>query len=202
MKSKLRGVSRKLIYGDFHLYYKEKGLSTLIGVDVKNSFSSVMMDLSKVSYAAYLIELVDQIVKQNDDPKVYELLKDTLLKIESGLDPEVLTNIIQLKLLDFLGVTPNIDSCSICGNTKGIVTVDADKGGYICRSCYDNEPLFTEKTIGLIRMFYYVDIAKITKLDIESKDLKEIEQFLDDYYDRYTGIYLKSKTFLKKINSL
>ncbi len=47
MKSKLRGVSRKLIYGTFHIYYKEKGLSTLIGVDVKNSFSKTSMDLKK-----------------------------------------------------------------------------------------------------------------------------------------------------------
>ena len=30
MKNKLRGVSRKLIYGSFHIYYKENGLSTLI----------------------------------------------------------------------------------------------------------------------------------------------------------------------------
>ena len=30
LKSKLRGVSRKLVYGTFHIYYKENGLSTLI----------------------------------------------------------------------------------------------------------------------------------------------------------------------------
>ena len=34
MKSKLRGVSRKLVYGKFHIYYKENSLSTLISVDV------------------------------------------------------------------------------------------------------------------------------------------------------------------------
>ena len=42
MKSKLRGVSRKLVYGTFHIYYKENGLSTLIGVDVKNSFNEIL----------------------------------------------------------------------------------------------------------------------------------------------------------------
>ena len=32
--------------------------------------------------------------------------------------------------------------------------------------------------------------------------LKEINLFLDDYYDRYTGIYLKSKKFLKQIEKI
>ena len=31
---------------------------------------------------------------------------------------------------------------------------------------------------------------------------KEINDFLDDYYDRYTGLYLKSKKFLKTLESL
>ena len=35
IKSKLRGVSRKLVYGTFHVYYKENGLSTLITVDLE-----------------------------------------------------------------------------------------------------------------------------------------------------------------------
>ena len=39
IKSKLRGVSRKLIYGKFNVYYKPQGLSTLISVDLINSFS-------------------------------------------------------------------------------------------------------------------------------------------------------------------
>ena len=46
MKSKLRGVSRKLVYGTFHIYYKENGLSTLIGVYVKNSFNEILKDLT------------------------------------------------------------------------------------------------------------------------------------------------------------
>ena len=45
MKSKLRSVSRKLLYGTIHIYYKPSGLSTLISVDVKNSYSNILMDL-------------------------------------------------------------------------------------------------------------------------------------------------------------
>ena len=202
MKSKLRGVSRKLLYGTIHIYYKPNGLSTLIGVDVINSYSKTLMDLEKISYASFILDLINQVLKQTDSSEIFDLLKDTLNKLEEGLNPIALTNILELKLLDYLGVSPSIDSCAHCGSTKEIVTLSSDAGGYVCRSCYNNEPLVSDKTIKMIRMYYYVDIKNITKLDVSSEVTNEINRFLDDYYDRFTGLYIKSKDFLKKINSL
>lgn len=202
MKSKLRGVSRKLIYGTFHIYYKEKSLSTLIGIDVINSFSKTIMDLERISYASFLLDLTMQVLKQNDSEDIFELLKDTLLKLEEGLNSINLTNIMELKLLDYLGVSPSIDACTHCGSDKQIVTLSSDGGGYICKNCYQNEPLVSSETIKTIRMYYYVDIKSIKKLEIKPEVTKEINQFLDDYYDRYTGLYLKSKDFIRRINQI
>lgn len=202
IKSKLRGVSRKLIYGTFHVYFKQNGMSTLIGVDLINSFSNTIMDLEKISYASFMIDLVLQVVRQNNDQSIFDLFLATILKLEEGFSTVSLTNILELKLLDYLGVSPCIDSCSNCGSDKSIVTVSADTGGYICKNCYHNEGLVSEKTIKMIRMFYYVDIKNISKLDVSSEVNREIGQFLDQYYERYTGLYLKSKDFIKKINQL
>ena len=202
IKSKLRGVSRKLVYGTFNVYYKEKGLSTLISIDVINSFSKTVTDLEKISYASFIIDLTYQVVKQNDSEEIYSILKNILLKLEEGLDPLVLTNILEIKLLDYLGITPNIDSCTNCGSTKQIVTLSSEHGGYICKDCYQNEPLVNEKTIKLIRMYYYVDISSISKLEVSREVTKEINTFLDDYYDRFSGLYIKSKDIIKKINKL
>ena len=202
MKSKLRGVSRKLLYGTIHIYYKPNGLSTLIGVDVINSYSNTLMDLEKISYASFILDLINQVLKQTDSEEIFDLLKDTLNKLEEGLNPIALTNILELKLLDYLGVSPSIDACAHCGSDKQIVTLSSDAGGYVCKNCYNNEPLVIDKTIKMIRMYYYVDIKNITKLDVSSEVTNEINRFLDDYYDRFTGLYIKSKDFLKKINSL
>ena len=50
-------------------------------------------------------------------------------------------------------------------------------------------------------MFNYVDISKIRELNISDKNKNEINKFLEDYYDRYTGLYLKSKDFLKQLRN-
>lgn len=202
IKSKLRAVSRKLIYAKFYIYYKKDKISTLISVDLINSFNEILLDLTKISYASLIIDLVYQVVKQNDDKKVFDILRDGLIKINEGYAPNILTDIIKIKLLDYLGVSPIIDFCSNCGTTQDIITISAIDGGYVCRKCYTNQEIVSQKCIKLIRMFYYVDIKNITKLDISNEVVKEVEMFLDDYYDRYTGIYLKSREFLNKIAML
>ena len=95
---------------------------------------------------------------------------------------------------------PSLEGCSICGS-KSIVTLSSDKGGYLCPKCHTNEPLFSDKALKLVRMYTLVDIDKISKLDIKREVVSEINNFIDEYYDRYSGLYLKSKSFLKNISS-
>ena len=47
-----------------------------------------------------------------------------------------------------------------------------------------------------------IEKGKVSKLDISDRVILEISNFLDDYYDRYTGLYIKSKDFIKKIQVL
>lgn len=202
VKSKLRGVSRKLIYGTFNIYYKEDGVSTLISVDLINSFSHTMMDLEKISYSSFILDLVLQVVRQNNDSKIFELLRDSLIKIEVGVNPIVITNIIELKLLEFLGVKPNLDSCSLCGNTKNIVSLSGADHGFICGSCYTNQRITSSDVIKTVRLYDLIDINSITKIDIDVNVIKEINTFIDEYYEKYTGLYIKSKDFIKQVNRL
>ena len=200
IKSRLRSVSCKLTYGDFHIYYKKDGLSTIISVDVKDTFSKIKTDIYKISYASFLLELTEQVYKQNNNSEIYDLFIHALEKINEGFDPAVITNIIELKYLDYLGIGLQLDGCSICGNTEDIVTISGKYGGYLCKNCCNDLPIFSSKSIKLMRMFYYVDISKISKLDLHYDTMKEINNFLDEYYDEYTGLYLRSKQFLKNVS--
>ena len=62
-----------------------------------------------------------------------------------------------------------------------------------------NEKIVDEKTLKVIRLFYHVDISKISKLELSNITIKEISDFLEEYYDRYSGLYLKSKSLLNMI---
>lgn len=203
LKSPLRSSTNKLTYGKFYLKYNQGKLSNLNSVDIIDNFKNVKTDIEKISYVSYLIELSTQVIKNiGPNEEVYDLLINSILKINEGFDPFVITNILELKYLEFLGVMPVLDSCSICGSTKSIATLSSYKGGYLCNNCLKDEKIVSEKTIKLIRMFYYVDISKIDKLDIGEQSKIEINAFLNDYYDRYTGLYLKTKEFINNLKKI
>ena len=56
--------------------------------------------------------------------------------------------------------------------------------------------------IKLIRLFFYVDICRITKLDVSDSLILELDSFIQEYYEHYSGLYLKSKEFLKNLNKI
>ncbi len=199
IKSPHLSTTSKLTYAIFHLNYREQGLSTLIESDVINSLRNIKKDIAKISYASFLTDLTYQVYKHENNNFLYELYKNSIIKINEGYDPLVITNILELKYLDYLGIRPVISKCAVCGRENNIITISSYKGGYICSSCRTNEPIVSLKSLKLIRMFYYVDISKISKIDISDKVKKEINAFIDEYYDRYAGLYLKSKAFLNNL---
>jgi DNA repair protein RecO (recombination protein O) len=199
MKSKLRGASRRLIYGTFHIYYKETNLSTLIDIDVKNSYNNILTNFDAITYATYILMLIEQVSKQSGEDSIFELLRSSLNKIDEGFNPLVITNIVELKCLEYLGVMPSIDCCCICGDDKNILTLSSEQGGFVCKNCHTTEAIVSPNTIKLIRMLYYVDIDKITKLDLKDSSIEEINNFIDEYYDKYTGLYLKNKKNISKV---
>ena len=201
LKSNLRSVTSKLTYADFQINYKEGKLSNLICADVINPFVEIRKDLLKISYASFLLELTSQVMKQTSEKEIFDLLEATLLKIEEGFDPIIITNILELKYLDYLGIKPELNSCSVCGSTK-ILTVSTNKGGFVCSNCHTNEKIVDKKTIQILRMLYYVDISKISKISLNNNTKEEIDNFINEYYDKYTGLYLKSKKFLKSIKNV
>ena len=202
VRSNLSSVTSKLTYGYFHIEYKENGLSTLIEVDVSNNFRNIKRDIGMMSYSLYLLELAMQVYKHESNKEIYNLLIASLNKIDEGFDYKVITNIFELKMLDFLGIRPVVDECVNCGSKVDIVTVSSYRGGYLCKNCAQGEKIVNIKTIKLLRMFYYVDISKIEKLDVSQNIKKELSQFIYDYYDRYSGIYLKSRDFLQNLERI
>lgn len=199
-KSKLRSVSMKLSYCYFYINYKEDGLSILTDADIIDDFKNIKTDLNRIGFSSYLIDLAKQVIRQNNNGEIFNILESALIKINSSFDCDIITNIVELKYLSFLGVSPILDRCAICGSDKNIITVNSDAGGYICEACYTNEYITDDKTVKLLRMFQYVDISKIKELNIKDKNKQEINKFLEDYYIKYTGLYLKHKNFLEQIN--
>lgn len=202
VKSSLRTTTTVLSYGLFYLNSPGKGLPVVTEVDIINYFKEIRKDLLKMNYALFLLELTSQVYKHDNNSGIYSILISGLKKINEGYEPGIITNIIEMKLLDNLGIRPNLDACVSCGSKFDIVTISSYKGGYLCSNCVGDEHRYDIKTLKMIRMFIYIDINGISKIDISDKIKNEINLFIDDYYDRYSGLYLKSKKVMVSLSKI
>lgn len=200
LKSKNRVATMRLSYAKFNIYYKKDKLSTLVSADIINPLKNIRSDIFLISYLSYITELTYQVYKQSESKDIYDNFITAVLKIEEGLDPLVLTNILEIKYLDKLGVLFNLDECVFCKSKKDIATINADAGGFVCKKCLTNEVLVDPKVIKMLRMYYYIDIKSIKDIKVDDFIKKTINTFLDIYYEKYTGLYLNSKKFLKSID--
>ena len=199
LKSKLRLPSEKFAYGVFHMYYKENGLSTLIDGDIKDYFINIKSDIVKISYLTYICELSTNVYKESSSEEIYPLMESAILKLEEGHNPKIITNVLELQYLNYLGINLNLDNCVKCGSSK-VVTLSLSKGGYICANCRTNESIISEKVMKMLRLYYYVDISKISNIDIDEKVSETINKIIEEYYDEYSGVYMKSKKMLKELD--
>ncbi len=194
LKNKLRGVSNKMNYCEYTINYKEKGLSTLIEGTTINSFKNIYVDMKKAMYSFYLMDLTSQVLKENNNKEIFNLLVPALIKINDGLSPELISNIVEIKLLDYLGVSLNLEECSICGNKDDLITIDLTNGGVICKDCYTDGYIMNNKALHLMQLLKKVDINKLETLEITDEDIfREIDKFIYEYYTSFTGIYIKKK---------
>ncbi len=200
IKSKLRLISERFAYAKFQISYKDKGLSILLEGDIINYFDNIKNDIIKLSYLTYICDLSTKVYKECEDSEVYDLMMSAINKIEADFNPKIITNILELQYLNYIGIKLNLDECVCCGSSK-VVTLSLERGGYVCAKCLKNEPIISEKVIKLLRLYNYVDISKINNLEIDEDVSNKINIIIDEYYDRYSGISTKSKKFLKEIDS-
>lgn len=200
IKSSLRMISQRLTYAKFNIYYKEDSLCTLIDGEIIDNFKNIITDIKKITYASFIIDLIYQIKKDSKEENLFYLLIQSLTKINEGFDSLVIANILELKCLKFLGVEPNLEyKCGIC-DKKEVANISINNACYVCSNCLSNEYKYSQKALKILKLYSLVDLKTLKTINVSTEVKEEIDNFLDMYYDEYTGIYLKTKDFIKKIS--
>ncbi|MCM2677844.1 DNA repair protein RecO [Alkalicoccobacillus plakortidis] len=204
-RSQLSAVSQPFIYGSF-VIYKGSGLGTLNQGDTISSFRKIREDLTLAAYAMYIAEMVDKLTEENQRYLwLFDWLYLSLEKMASGADPEVITRIFEMKMLDVAGISPQLDQCVCCGSTETPVAFSIRFGGFICRSClHRDEHAFpcSSQTVRLLRLFYEMNLHRLGNISLKKETKQELKQIIRAYYDEYSGVTLKSRRFLDQLERM
>ncbi|WP_100406763.1 DNA repair protein RecO [Bacillus solitudinis] len=204
-KSRLTAVSQLFIHGMF-LLQKSQGLGTLSQGEIIDSFREVRNDLFRASYATYVVELTD---KLTDDRKpssaIFNLLSQTLHLLNEGVEPEILLRIYEMKMLSVAGIQPQLDECVHCHLTDLPVAFSIRHAGFLCKRCVhidDNARRISPQTARLLRLFFYIDLNRLGQISLKEETRATLRAIINDYYDEYSGVTLKSRRFLEQLEKM
>jgi DNA repair protein RecO (recombination protein O) len=159
------------------IHYRERVNRELVyldGCDVLRSFDNLSRDVFGYAAAGVCAELTDRIVPDGAAAaNVFDLLLLALTVLDETVPlPEgeelravLLPLAFQIKLMDFLGIAPELTGCVACGDTDlgASTTLSARRGGLLCRRCRAAEGgrrLGTE-TVRFLRTALFGDLPDV-----------------------------------------
>lgn len=132
-----------------HIQYRERAGRDLVFLDaceVRRAFSRLAEDLTAYASAAVCAELVDRLAPDGaPSEEIFDLLLEAFVALaDTAPLPEAeqlravaLPVAFQLRVMDQLGVAPELTGCVTCGNSDwgGSASLSPRRGGLICRRC-------------------------------------------------------------------
>lgn len=208
-KSKLVGGTTLFAYGQYFYYQRtEHKLGVLCQYALKESFRELREDLPKIAYAAYLVELVDEMLPEDEaNERVFVLLLTTMHLLKTQ-DPVLLLRIFELRLLAILGLVPRLDRCAECGAVIGDeaeLRFSARLGGIVCENCMQADPFamrFSGETRKLMELFLRINLQKLTSVRVSPLARQEMEKLLRVYLNFQLEKRLKSVDFMHTISQM
>ena len=116
----------------------------LLELTVINSFPQIRESLEKVMIAGKAVQWIKKLADvPTPMPNLYSLLGQTLALIEKETNIErldLLVLVFKLKLLSFLGLSPQLEKCARCsGDLDNSAVFDLSSGGAVCQTCISGQ---------------------------------------------------------------
>lgn len=183
----------------------DDGLSFINAAKQTAQYTSVNDDIEKNAYGTYILSLIDAAFRDGQLIENWYLKTDRALTlINQGLDPQIITNIIEIQLLSAFGVAPQLQHCAICGRTDLPFDYSEKYGGLICANHFDQDAHrlhLDQRTIFYLRQFSLIDLDKITTIAVSDRTKRGLRMVIDLIYENSVGLHLRAKHFIDQMAS-
>lgn len=182
-------------------------LDILTEAKLERRFRAGAKDLRRLYSGYYVAELIRELTDRGDpSPELFELLKATLVQIESTDDLSQILLCFELRLLKLLGHAPTMESCATCGQGLGQIDAPGPRvpfapiaGGVICERCRPSSRgivLLKQQSCDWIRQLLASDGMEGKFEAIPSGSLGELRGLMNQYMAHLCGGPLRLTEYL------
>ncbi|MFN2340738.1 MAG: DNA repair protein RecO [Halanaerobium sp.] len=205
------GLVLPFSYHNFTLY-QGKSLAKINHIESIAMNSKLRENLDYMAYASVVSEYVERAGLEDEaDQALFSLLAVILEKMAEAEKEELLfyLNVFKAKLLLLLGVKPEIENCTVCGEKVDLnssTPLSVEEGGSICGTCFKNGNYkYTFFSLNEMRALYKITFAEISQLkpaQIPHKILEKINDLTEKFLIYHLDLKPKSLSFLYTIRKM
>ena len=191
-------------HADYIGEVRESGLSYLSAIKNATPYRQISDDITLNAYAAYIFGLIDLAFPDGRPVGFwFNQIKQALYLIDSGLDPQIIANVIEVQMLKEYGVEPNWRGCVIDGRADLTLDFSESYGGLLCQNHWDKDPHrlhASPRAIFYLRRFSTLDLNKVERINVKPDTKAELRRILDVIYTDMVGVTPKAKRFLDQMH--
>ena len=205
IKSNLASGAQFLSYSDY-LLIRGKEMYLVSSSELINSFYEIRNDLIKLTYASHIADILHDVIMENQPSRKILKLYLNYIHILSRQDklPQLITSIIELKILTILGYAPCVQRCVKCNNIEFLdIYFDFKNCGFICSNCLGRENNAVKISMGTAKAINYIvtaDIGKVFNFNVSTEVLNELQKVVSIYLRERLEKNYNKLDFLKKID--
>ena len=181
------------------------GLGYINDIQQAIYYQRLVEDIEANAYAALITSLIDETFEEGEPiTRWYNQLLLALLKLDEGLDPQIIANIFEIQLLVPLGVAPNWQADPISGKTDGRFDYSEKYNGIISENHYgldEHRLMLDQKTMFYLRQFSVIDLRQIHQIKISVTTKRGLQRVIDYIYDNQVGLKPRAKKFIEQMHA-
>lgn len=201
-KSKNMSSMQAFSYGEY-IVYKGKNLYTLSQSSIIESFQGILLDLDKVAYGSYFLELLDIFSeRENKNLSLMGLMLKTLYILNHGdVNLRLLRAVYDFKIVSLAGFMPQIKHCSKCRSDLEFGYFSIKDGGIICGNCKDNTFLFgvNKDVMKFLHVLRNIKLEDLRDINYKDETLDYVQNILYRYITYYGEREIKSLGLLNHL---
>ncbi len=189
------------------LVARGKSLDLVTQAETIEAHRHLREDLWRSAWAYYVVELVDAFI-QDEDPHqlLFDLLLETLGRLERGDDPALVVRYYELHLLALAGYQPQLFRCVQCSELlqPEVNFLSLERGGCLCPQHGAHSPETIALPLPVLKVLRFLQTRsweEVASLQITSATMGQVEAVLKRYIVYHLERTVRSATFLEKLRA-
>ncbi len=184
---------------------KGRNLDIVTQVELIEPHRVLSADLVRATYAAYVVELLDSFTPEEErQVAIYELLRDTLGRLDTSDNVRLVARYFELRLLSLVGYQPQLFYCVVSGEPieQADQYISPEEGGLIAAAHLSPAIRARQVSAGAVKVLRFLQTRAwdtVAHLQLRDDLHRELEMVMHYYIQYLLEKGVKSAEFLYRL---